>query len=247
MAKVKAVVTSLEGIPEADHEKYLPGEGGKLYLDLEGIETDEHPAVAALVRAKKRETEGRVKAETSAREAREKVEALSLELENTLKVSIPKENADRLEQSYKQKLVDSHKELTDKYTGEITTLNGSLRKVLVENVALALSTDLAGESSEILLPHITKRLAVEMIDGEAITRVLDKDGKPSAATLEDLRKEFLTNKKFSAVLIGSKASGSGADGNTHASGAPVGRKSDVILSKLSPKQLAAELRARAGE
>ena len=57
---------------------------------------------------------------------------------------------------------------------------------------------------------ISARLTTEIVDGKATTRVLDQDGKPSALTVEELKKEFVANEKFSSIIVGSNASGSGA-------------------------------------
>ena len=87
-----------------------------------------------------------------------------------------------------------------------------IQKVLVSEKA----TKLAGEISsdpEILLPHLIGRLQAEFNgDADPITRVLDKDGKPSALSLEDLGKEFIDNPKFKSIIVVSKASGGGASG-----------------------------------
>jgi hypothetical protein len=243
---LKAVVATLEGIPEALHPEYKQGEGGKWFLDLEGIETDDHPAVGALVRGKKRESEARVKAEAGWREAKEKLDTLNAEMEQRLKGTIPKADADRLEQSYKEKYAAREAELA----GSITALNGSLNKILVQDKAKDLATEVALDTPHIglILPHIIPRLAVEMVNGEATTRVLDKDGKPSAATLDDLKKEILATPMFAPVLKGSKATGSGAQ-KTERTGGEVPKspvKEGANLSKLNPKDLAAHLASKAG-
>ena len=55
-------------------------------------------------------------------------------------------------------------------------------------------------------------MKLEMTEGEHIVRILDKDGKPSASNLDDLKKEVLGMKALAPLLSGSKASGSGAGG-----------------------------------
>lgn len=49
-------------------------------------------------------------------------------------------------------------------------------------------------------------------NGEHIVRILDKDGKPSALNMDDLKKEVLGSKALAPLLSGSKASGGGANG-----------------------------------
>jgi len=64
-------------------------------------------------------------------------------------------------------------------------------------------------SSDVLLPHIERRLKMENKDGQALIRVLDKDGNLSANSLSDLEKEILETEAFAPILQGPKSSGSG--------------------------------------
>jgi hypothetical protein len=223
---VKAVVTSLEGIPEALQAEYAPGEGGKFYLNLEGLEAgaaDPHPAVGELARAKRREAEGKTKAEAKAQELAAKLEATILEKENLLKGTVPKDNFAALEASYKERSEREKGELKASLEGEISKLSGSLKTVLVDNVAMSIASSIAADKVQIpvFLPHIAPRLAVEIgADGKATTRVLDREGKPSASTIEHLAKEFVANPMFAPLVLGSKATGGGASGGSGGGGAP---------------------------
>lgn len=235
-------LASLEGVPEVLAAEYKKAEDGNFYLQINDIE--DHVAIGALRRAKEHEKTARLKAEDAERVARARLEELSTEMEGRLKGVIPKADADRLEQSYKEKMAAMGLEKDT----QIKTLNDGLHGVLVDNVAQKLAALLAKDPQSIplLLPHISPRLAVEMVDGRPITRVLDKGGKPSAASLDDLQKEILATPMFAPVLSGGKASGGGAEGAGSGSGAPK-RNDKVNLATLSPKQLAAEMAARAGE
>jgi hypothetical protein len=218
---IKTSVSSLEELPEPLRGEYKPGEGGKFYADLEVVDGKiDHPAVAALVRSKKLEAENRGKAEAKAKELGDKLDAMKIEMEASLKNVIPKENADRLEASYKATMAEKIAAIEGELKGEIGTLSESLREVLVDSVAQKISTELAGENADLLRPHVLPRLAVERVDGKAVTRILDQDGKPSAATLEDLKKELLSTKKFAPILIGSKATGGSAHGGSGGGSAP---------------------------
>lgn len=96
---------------------------------------------------------------------------------------------------------------------EVTRLNSSLTGVLVDSVASRLAADLAVQgSANVLLPHIRGRLAVDYVDGSPVTRVLDAMGKPSAATIDELKAEFAANPAFAPIVAGTKASGGGASG-----------------------------------
>ena len=66
-------------------------------------------------------------------------------------------------------------------------------------------------------------------------------------SLEKLEKEFVANKEFASIIIGSKATGGGAPkggaDNKPGGGAPAS-DNVVDLSKMKPKDLAAVLKAR---
>ncbi len=61
------------------------------------------------------------------------------------------------------------------------------------------------------------RLAVEEVDGVAVIRVREADGKPSVKSLADLQQEFLANKEFAPIVKASAGSGGGA-GPSHKGG-----------------------------
>jgi hypothetical protein len=236
---LKPVVANLEEVPEAFRPEYKPGDDGKFVLDIEVADGKvNHPAVTALLSAKQREAEARTKAEGKARELAEKLEATILEKENLLKGTVPKDNFAALEASYKERSEREKGELKTALEGEITKLSGSLKTVLVDNVARSIATGLAinAESIPLFLPFIAPRLTVEMdADGHAKTRVVDKEGKPSAATLEDLAKEISALPMFAPLIIGSKATGSSADGG-HAGGSAPAKKLDLSKATLAEKE-----------
>ena len=58
---------------------------------------------------------------------------------------------------------------------------------------------------------IRDRLAVEEVEGQAVIRALDENGKPSIKSVSDLQKEFLENKEFSSIIKASKGKGGGAN------------------------------------
>jgi hypothetical protein len=235
---LKALVEKIDEIPETLRDEYEPVEGGKFALKIEGLEEgSSHPAVGALARAKRREAESRAKAEEKARELAEKLEATILEKENLLKGTVPKDNFAALEASYKERSEREKSELQAKLNNEITQLSGSLKTVLVDNVAREIAQGVAkdAESIPLFLPFLTNRLAVEMdADGKARTRVLDKDGKPSAATKADLAKEISALPMFAPLIMGSKATGGGAQGGSAGGGAPP-KKIDLTTASQAAK------------
>jgi hypothetical protein len=101
----------------------------------------------------------------------------------------------------------------------IAARENSLRQLLVTNKAQEISAELA-VYPDLLLPWVEKRLQAEFgEDGKATTRVLDAEGKLSALSPDELKKDLLADKRFSGILKGSSASGGGASGGGSGGGA----------------------------
>lgn len=187
----KATYDKLKDDVKSEYEE----KDGSYVLIIEG---EDDPA--ELKRAKDREVQARKDAEKKAKELQEALD------EATGNDAKKRGDIEVLEKSWKEKLEKKEKELTDKLTAK----DSFIRTTLVDNVASKLAAKLAGDKASIMLPHIKARLTAEL-DGESpTTKVLDAAGKVSAASLEDLEKEFVANKDFSSIIVGSKASGSGA-------------------------------------
>ena len=208
-------------------------DGENFVLDLTDYEDP-----AALKRAKDHEKEQRKAAEKLAKDFQDQLSALTEERDGLLAGSLPKKDVEKLEGSYKEKLAKREKELT----GQIESLRGNLNTMLVDNVATSLAAELS-TVPEVMLPHIRKRLGAEYTDGKATTRVLDVNGQPSAATLDDLKKEFLENKSFAPILTASKGSGGGAGGSN--GGGAVKKKlsemtatEEAVFANANPKEYA---------
>lgn len=199
MLKFKLNKEEFDALEETQKAMYAEsGEGYQLAIegvpDVSGLEKK----VNELLGEKKTEQEKRRLAEEEAKRVAE---------EQARK----KGDLDTLEKSWAEKLSTREKELL----AQIDERDGRLHTLLVDNVAQTLATRLAGDSAAVITPHIKSRLIVE----EGKTRIVDVEGKPSAATLEDLEKEFRNNKLFAPIVIGSMASGTGGNGGpTIASG-----------------------------
>jgi nucleotide-binding universal stress UspA family protein len=124
------------------------------------------------------------------------------------------QDKEALKKSYDAKIA----KLQEKHTGEVERIKGSLRKTHVDSVAERIANEIS-TAPDLLVPLLKGRLAVDLDADEPSTQVLDLLGKPSAATIEELKQEFLSNQKFAAILIGSKGSGGGAGGGGNGGGA----------------------------
>lgn len=211
----EAAFKKLDKVIQAEYKK--GEEDGEYVLDVEGGED-----TGALKRAKEHEVEKRKEAQKKLTELQAKLDETNSELE-TLRTDRAKggDKVAETEKAWKEKLTKREAELTK----QIEATQKALQTQMVDNVALTLSTELAGDNAELLLPHITKRLTAEIKDGKAVTRILGPDGEVSALTVDELKKEVLSSGKFSAVIVASKGSGSGGAGQRKgAGGSPTTKK-----------------------
>ena len=214
----------------AEFKKEYIADGDSYKLDLSDDE-DVGPLRRALEREK-----------AAAGTSKARVAELEAELE-ALNSNDAKKKGDiaTLEKQWQKKLDDQKAE----FEGKNGKLTSHIKSQLVDSVAQTIATKIS-TAPAILLPHIKARLVADFDGDTPVTKVLDKDGKPSAATLEDLQKEIVGNKDFSAIIVASKASGgarppSGSNGG----GAPNGntQQPSADLSKMNPKQLSEHIAA----
>lgn len=176
---------------------------GSYVLDVESGEDD----AAELKRAKDREAQ-------RAKDEKKRADALQEQLDELTGNDAKKRgDIEVLERSWKEK--------SEKEKGELQAQIDKLKNVAVKALADSTATNIAKEISTVpslMTKAIRERLAVDFDSDEPTLRVLDASGKPTAHTLDDLKKELVANKDFSSIIIGSKASGSGASKETKQQG-----------------------------
>lgn len=101
-------------------------------------------------------------------------------------------------------------------------------------------------SPDMAKPFIRSRLTAEIVDGKAIVRVLDANGKASAASVEDLKNEYLTAPALKASIVASKGSGGGAGLPPVSGGAGTGKDTKFDAAKATPAEMVAHLKAKPG-
>jgi hypothetical protein len=218
---IKTVIDKLEDVTEALRGEYKQGADGKFYVELDKL-PDNHPVLDGLLKAKKRVAAEKEEVAAQLAATKAALDKAKNDLHDRLKGKVEKSDLEALEESYKTKLADA--EAKGKETE--TKLTASLRDVLVDSEARRLASKLAvdPDAADLLSESIQRRLTVEIsTDGKAATRVLDATGKPSAASLEDFEKEIVATKKYSGLLLGSRASGSSASGSQGAGSAQSGK------------------------
>lgn len=225
-------------IDKATWEK-LSDEMKPLYTDKDGayvldIETGDDDA------GELRRANDRLKQE--AKDAKAEAKRLKEQLEEGGELDAKKRgDIETLEKSWKEK----NEALKADYETKLSNKDKYIRDNMLDSAAKDLAT--IAKSPAIIMPHIKQRLDVDLSGDVPTIRVLDKNGKPSAQSLEDLRKEFVANKDFSDIIVASKASGGAAKtnegkGGGSALGTP--QNDSKPLSALSAKDLAATLKAR---
>lgn len=114
-----------------------------------------------------------------------------------------------LEKSWQEKLDSSVGELS----GQLKSYESMVHDLTVGSAAVSLAAKIAIDGcAEGLEPHIKSRLKTEIVEGHAVVKVMGKDGRPSAMTLDDLEKELKATAYLAPMIRGSSARGAGAPG-----------------------------------
>lgn len=115
-----------------------------------------------------------------------------------------------LDKSWQEKMDASVGELS----GQLKNYEVMVHDLTVGSAAISLAAKIAIDGcAEGLEPHIRSRLKTEIVDGRAIVKVMGKDGRPSAMTIDDLEKELKATAYLAPMIKGSNARGAGAPGN----------------------------------
>lgn len=214
---------SLDGVDESVKTLYTEKDG-KFRLEVDGL-----PDVDGL---KKKVDELLSEKKTAAQKAKDAQEELEREKR---KKAMESGDTETLRKSYDEKIAllktDSETKLTQ-LESQIATLTAGADAVkLAGSLAIKTKGSDGKEYStmDVLLPHIKSRLSIETQNGMPKTVVLDREGKPSALTLDDLQKEFQNDPRFAPLILGSAANGAGHQGNGGGGGS-----GDVDLMKLKP-------------
>lgn len=206
---IKTIEELPEEIREAAKQFYVEDKDVGFKLDVDGVEDP-----AELRRAKQRESERAKAAEAKLKEI-EDARKTAEEAARKAAEEAAKKSGDvaALDKSWQEKHTAALAELEGKFKPLVDKQQSQINRLLIENVATGIASAIAVPgSADVLLPHIRQRLRVAERDGELTTVVVDQQGQASAATLAELTKEFQANKAFAPLIVGSKASGGGANG-----------------------------------
>jgi hypothetical protein len=219
---LKYKLDSLDGLDDATKALYEK-KGDKFVLKVEGVEEGDAVGLKNKVEELlgqvgdlKKKVKEKEDTETAAQEAARRAAE---------DAAAKKGDIEALRKSADERVATAIADTEKKFKPTVEKQSGTIRRLLVDNVATAMAARIGLKGSEaLLIPHITNRLAVEERDGEFVTVIRDANGKASALSVADLEKEFVGNTAFAPVIAGSKASGSGAGGDQNKGGGAAGAK-----------------------
>ena len=209
--------TAFDALHEELQKLYNLGEDQKYHLLLE--DDDAEP----LRRAKDHEVGLRKIAEQERDTAR--AELLSTKTKLTEAEAALSQDTTALRADHERAVA----KLKTDYTNEKAALENTIKKIFVGDKARGIASEIAIDegAAELLAEVLQRRLVVEMVNGEPVTRVLDAEGKASNMSPDDLKAEYLQSKKYAGILRASEASGGGASGGDQRGGAPKKKLADM--------------------
>jgi len=156
--------------------------------------------------------------------------------ENARKAAAAAGDIQALEKSWGEKYASRETELAS----EVGTYRGMVEELTAGSTAQGICNTIAMEGcAPALMPHVRARLKSEIVDGKAVTRVLDAQGNVSAMTPDDLVKELKATPYLAPLIVGSRAGGAGSPGGNPGGGNLTMTRAQ--FSKASPAEQSAFL------
>ena len=199
-------------------------EGGQ-----EGVDVAALQAELAALKGHHEKLLGETKAAKA--KAKEEAEAARVAAEEAARKS---GDVSALDKSWQEK----YGKLESDAAAKVAAANAQLQSVLVDSVAQKAAMDIAvdAECAELLADKLRGSLGLAEVDGKMQTVVFDADGKRSALTVDELKKQLVA--KYPRLVKGNPAGGAGgipqpagsAGGSTN-SGSMVDRARNIIKSQ----------------
>lgn len=145
-----------------------------------------------------------------------------------------------------------YNDLQTKYDTDLAAATGETATVMRTLTVDKMASEIASISTvpTLLEPVIRARLSAELVDGKVITRVLDKDGKPSALSVDDLKKELANNPEYKSIIKSGNQAGGSAPASHPGGSAPGSRQANpsenANLARMKPADLKAHIEAKGG-
>lgn len=206
--KLKAILDTLDGLPDAQKELYDEGADGKFHLLAEGVED-----VGGLKSALDKERKARKEAEAKVKKIGD------IDPDEYERLRAESEERSEKEGDVEKKLTTAQKKF-DREKAEleqkVLARDKKIHQLVLENTAKD-AIEAAGGKPKVLLPHVLTKAKVIEEDGDFVPVVLDEKGNERPAksgdkrfTLEDLVLELKADDEFAGAFNGTGASGSGA-------------------------------------
>ena len=134
--------------------------------------------------------------------AKEEAEAARVAAEEAARKS---GDVSALDKSWQEK----YAKLESEASAKVAAANAQLQSVLVDSVAQKAAMDIAvdAECAELLADKLRGSLGLAEVDGKMQTVVIDADGKRSALTVDELKKQLIA--KYPRLVKGNPAGGAG--------------------------------------
>lgn len=149
-----------------------------------------------------------------------------------------KAKGDKDVEAIEKSWTDKYSKLETEFKGLQEKHNGYVTKSLVETAVTTMANEISTHPN-LISPHIRSRLGVDLTGDSPKLVVLDENGQRSALTVDELKKSFVDNKEFSAIIKATSANGGAKAGASSPSGTPtsetkrLGEMSDLELAQMA--------------
>lgn len=212
MAKLKLRVKSLDDVDEKHRDFYVE-QNGEFVLDADVEDTAGLKTALQKTRDELRQVKGRVKGLPDDMTGEQIAEMLRKIEEQENNSAAHKGDFEKL----KEQLVAKHQKELEGVKSKLSSKDGFIQKLLVDNAATTAITEMGG-SVRLLLPHVRQHIRVVEDDatGEPVAQVIDSRGtirigssKGDPMSIAELVAEMKGSDEFAPAFRGAGASGSG--------------------------------------
>lgn len=149
-----------------------------------------------------------------------------------------KAKGDKDVEAIEKSWTDKYSKLETEFKGLQEKHNGYVTKSLVDSAVTSMANEISTHPN-LISPHIRSRLGVDLTGDTPKLVVLDENGQRSALTVDELKKSFVDNKDFSAIIKATSANGGAKAGANSPSGTQtsetkrLGEMSDLELAQIA--------------
>lgn len=235
----KEVLEALDAAVQAEYTL----DGDTATLKIEGDNAPTFDKIASLEKKRSIEIEHRKAAEAKVKESEDRAAKLQKDLE-----AAGDDNGElaKIKEAHAAELEGMRAERAAQDSAIREARNASMIAEEANGFATGNFVD-APYGAKFIASEISKRLAVEEVNGAAVVRVTNPDGSPSTASIGDLHKEFLDNSAFSPIIKAKAGSGGGATPSNSGGAAPkkiseMTATEEAAFERESPEAYAAAIR-----